>query len=512
MRKSLLASVALGALAWGGAAEAADLPVKAPPAPVAVPWSWTGFYIGGNLGYSVGVDRTTQGSAFPDGNVNIEASFNEAPHGALAGGQIGYNWQFAPHWVVGAEADWQWSDQHDFTCNDVCPPVTNGPAIPLTQDQRLRDFGTARVRFGYAQDRWLWYATGGFAWGRVDQSYAINEVTPSFVFGGSVSSSHDRTGWTAGLGVETALWAGWSAKLEYLYVDLGSVSDTFNVPDPPGVAVFTTQSNVRDHVIRAGVNYRFGAPDSAAYTAAAGPALVYKAPPGAPATVGADWSGFYLGGNVGYSIGLNPTTEALAEPTALGFSGGVGSVNTTPTGWLGGGQAGYNWQFASQWVLGAEADWQWSGERDSICVFFCASNSGAEPLTVSQRLRDFGTARARFGYAQDRWLWYATGGVAWGTMDQTYAFSAPFLPPVPSVSTSHGLTGWAVGAGVETALGASWSAKLEYLYLDLGSIADTLVPFGPATSFTTQSNIRDNVVRVGVDYKFGSSGSVAAKY
>src|SRR5580704_704702 len=219
MRKSLLASVALGALAWGGAAEAADLPVKAPPV-MASGWSWTGFYIGGNLGYSVGVDRTTQGSAFPDGNDNTEASFNEAPHGALAGGQIGYNWQFAPHWIVGAEADWQWSDQHDFTCNDVCPPVTNGPAIPLTQDQRLRDFGTARVRFGYAQDRWLWYATGGFAWGRVDQSYAINEVTPGFVFGGSVSSSHDRTGWTAGLGVETALWAGWSAKLEYLYVDL----------------------------------------------------------------------------------------------------------------------------------------------------------------------------------------------------------------------------------------------------------------------------------------------------
>lgn len=515
-RLPIAAAISIALAANASAADIYTPPPSAPmytKAPLPAVYSWTGFYVGGNFGYGFGIDPTTQGSAFPDGDVGTYGTFNEAPHGALGGGQIGYNWQFDPHWLVGAEADWQWSGQRDSSCQYVCPPVSNGPPIAVTQDQRLSDFGTARVRLGYAQDRWLWYATGGFAWGRVNQTFALAETAPGFVFAGSASDSHNLTGWTAGGGVETKLWGRWSAKLEYLYADLGSVSDAFTIADPPGAAVFTSHGNIRDNVVRVGLDYNFGAaPVVGDPQGNSDPPLIRKAPPAA--AVIRDWSGFYLGGNGGYGVGLDPTTVIFAEPAAAGFSGVLASLHQTPQGGLAGGQFGYNWQFSAHGVVGAEADWQWSGQRDSICVFFCAANAGfAEPVTVDQRLRDFGTARARLGYAQDRWLWYTTGGFAWGTVHQTLTFTDLPLTPPTAVSTSHSLTGWTVGGGVETALWGGWSAKLEYLYVDLGSISDTIGAgfFVPGTSLTGQSEIRDNVVRVGLNYKLGWIAPLGAK-
>ena len=95
------------------AAGAADMPVKAPP-PLAPAWDWSGFYLGGNIGYGVGHDptlRTTGGLPFD--------TYELAPAGALGGGQIGYNSQVGK-WVFGIEADWQWTHQTDTTCSDTC--------------------------------------------------------------------------------------------------------------------------------------------------------------------------------------------------------------------------------------------------------------------------------------------------------------------------------------------------------------------------------------------------------
>ncbi|WP_284275956.1 outer membrane protein [Bradyrhizobium iriomotense] len=125
-----------------------------------------------------------------------------------------------------------------------------------------------------------------------------------------------------------------------------------------------------------------------------------------------DWTGFYVGANVGYGVGRDPST--------VGFPGFFGapvpppeSVTQGPVGWLGGLQGGYNKQFGNL-VVGIEGDWQWSGQRDSACVFVCDTEVA---VTVEQKLRDFGTVRGRIGYAAGSALFYLTGGFAFGRVD-----------------------------------------------------------------------------------------------
>jgi outer membrane immunogenic protein len=146
-------------------------------------------------------------------------------------------------------------------------------------------------------------------------------------------------------------------------------------------------------------------------------------------------------------------------------------------------------------------------------------------LATEQKLTDIGTARARAGVLTGNTLWYATGGFAWGTVKDSYTFigsanpalfgaaaqPGPFLPAAASFSSTR--TGWTIGGGVETKLGGGWSAKLEYLYVDLGRFTHTLAiatnpAFGAAfnngavASATTTSHVTDNIVRVGLNYQF----------
>src|ERR1051326_1318670 len=159
MKRLLAGSIGLVWVATGSAALAADLPVyKAKPAPmVADPWS--GFYVGANAGISVGRDHTLDQSPFgvPPGGFALTADFHHAPFGAIFGAQAGWNWHVAPAWVVGAEVDWQWSDQKDSACTYACLPAGPagvpgvGPAgvlLSITDEQSLKWFGTARARIG----------------------------------------------------------------------------------------------------------------------------------------------------------------------------------------------------------------------------------------------------------------------------------------------------------------------------------------------------------------------------
>jgi outer membrane immunogenic protein len=123
------------------------------------------------------------------------------------------------------------------------------------------------------------------------------------------------------------------------------------------------------------------------------------------------WTGFYLGGNVGYSVARDPST--LAAPIFPGS--GVESFQIVPAGIIGGVQAGANWQ-VSNWVLGLETDFQGTGQRDSVCLFDCVTTIvGGVPLTsahnISESLSWLGTTRGRVGVAAGRTLYYATGGV-----------------------------------------------------------------------------------------------------
>jgi len=271
-------------------AMAADLaPRPYVKAPIVDPvWSWTGFYIGGNAGYSWGRSRsdatfvdTATGAVIvpPAGSVtSVEFDMN----GAIAGGQAGYNWQ-SSNWVYGIEGDIQWSDEKGrgvFSCVGTVAPA-GGVCIPgatflpagglagtqLTIDQKLQWFGTVRGRVGIlATPKVLFYGTGGLAFGEIKTSGAMTGFTaagvPILALG---SSSTTRAGWTAGVGVEGKITQNWSAKLEYLYMDLGRFNaGTYTLVPLSGISA-NVSSRFSDHILRAGINYQFGGPVVARY-------------------------------------------------------------------------------------------------------------------------------------------------------------------------------------------------------------------------------------------------------
>ena len=273
-------SAALTAVVFAGftsAASAADLPSKAPlTAQPPLVFSWTGFYVGANIGGGIASNSTDSvvllSPNAPSAGVTNPVSaqsFKHSPAGVLGGGQIGYNWQTG-NWVLGVEGDWDWTNQRETasTQNFLASTIVVAPAsIGFSDEQKIKWLATARARLGWARDSWLWYVTGGAAWGEVESNYALG-VTGSATFAAgpaAASFNSTRSGWTVGGGVETSLaWMGapgnWSAKLEYLYVDLGTVTNTFTVPltaTPAAFYSFTSNSHIRDNIIRVGLNYRF---------------------------------------------------------------------------------------------------------------------------------------------------------------------------------------------------------------------------------------------------------------
>ena len=235
--------------------------------PMVAPWSWTGFYIGGNVGYSWGNSDDSDITLTNTGGATLfttPGSFNM--NGAIAGGQIGYNWQ-ANNWVLGAEADFQWSGQDgstDFLCpTGVCTPpfgviaLFPGPPIAGSLDQKLKWFGTVRGRAGFlVTPSVLLYGTGGLAFGEIDTDLTVS--TP--LISNSFSNSTTRVGWTAGAGIEGRIAGQWTAKLEYLYMDLGTFSDRFVTTIPAfGGGFVNVNYNRRftDNIVRLGVNYHF---------------------------------------------------------------------------------------------------------------------------------------------------------------------------------------------------------------------------------------------------------------
>ncbi len=166
---------------------------------------------------------------------------------------------------------------------------------------------------------------------------------------------------------------------------------------------------------------------------------------------------------------------------------------------VGGGQIGYNYQFAPNWVVGVEGDFQGTTQKDSACIGVGCTGNGGTFFTAEQKLNWFATVRARFGYTNGDWLWYVTGGGAWGEIHNDFRV---FIPTDVAFSANFSLSGWTVGGGVETHLWGPWTAKLEYLYLDLGSFTDG--GFEPITTdtFAMRTDVRDHIIRVGLNYKF----------
>ncbi|MFG1348221.1 outer membrane protein [Xanthobacter autotrophicus] len=253
MKKFLLATVALAALS--APAMAADLATKYPVKAVAVVpvFSWTGFYIGANAGY--GGDKFTFDEAEFDPyyeSVHYAYSNSINSSGFFAGGQIGYNYQFANNVVIGVETDLQWSGiegKYSYNETDVLHPYTYGSNYGASVDY----FGTIRARLGYAFDRFLPYITGGAAYGKTKLSYSAFE-SDGYAWGASASSTN--WGWTVGGGVEYAITNNWTFKTEYLYVDLGSTDYSYATGYYSDYLV-TGSVDTKFHTLKAGVNYKF---------------------------------------------------------------------------------------------------------------------------------------------------------------------------------------------------------------------------------------------------------------
>jgi len=235
----------LRSLLWQQAiASAADLgrppaPAYVPPAPPP-PFSWTGFYIGGNLG-----------AAWTQGNVSdsFGNSWSNAQKAVFAGGgQVGANYQF--NWaVIGIEADFDWLANNHNSSNTVLTAVG-----PLQFSANDRWMTTLAARFGVAADNWLFYAKGGGGWVGVNNP-TINHVNT----GGSisVSNSNSNSGWLAGAGIEWGFAPNWTARLEYDFLGLSNKS--FTVPSNSLFAPNDVISiNNRDvQTLTVGVNYLF---------------------------------------------------------------------------------------------------------------------------------------------------------------------------------------------------------------------------------------------------------------
>ncbi len=480
----------------------ADVPVpayKAPP-PLAV-YNWTGFYVGGNFGY--GVSNNRAGQTLTEAVGGTVANFADeavTPAGLLGGVQLGYNWHAGRHWLVGFETDFQAASQQAQVCTFECVNGIGGGTVAFTIQQQLQYFGTARARLGVVNDYSLFYVTGGGAYGRVNETVGVNASVAPTIVSATSATTDNMFGWVAGAGIETALGGNWTAKVEYLHMDLGSVTpDTLSFTSMGLTATLATTSSFRDEIVRAGINYRFG---DEATAAAYGRGGVYDVvADAAPYGVMHRWTGFYAGVNAGYGQANDPIAQSLGSlPPALPSSAtSIGSSAVAPNGFAGGGQVGYNWQGGHNWLVGFEADVQGTNQSDTACgSIVCIPN---EVFTVQQNLDYFATLRGRIGLVNNDILYYATGGGALGHV--TEMVNANFSGAILSNSAGANLMGWVIGGGVETPLWDNWTVKAEYLYLDLGSFTNTFSDPSLLETVTTSSSVRDNIFRAGVNYRLG---------
>ena len=244
---------------------AADLPTKAPIV-VAPSYNWTGFYLGAHAGYRWGhANFSGNGYVFdpdsPAGGtspITIPArnqGFN--PKGGLFGFQGGYNYQFAPNYLVGIEADWSWGNASDSQTTVLSVLSSDGGTYRLnnTSEVKLGWQATLRGRLGYVNGPWLLYGTGGVAFARAEWSEAatLMSIQPILVLATAASSAHKTlTGFAVGGGAEYMFTQNWIGRLEYLYEGFRD----FSVPS--GFGPQTGNIDLSAHKLRVGISYKFG--------------------------------------------------------------------------------------------------------------------------------------------------------------------------------------------------------------------------------------------------------------
>ncbi len=262
MQKTALFAITAAAVLAAGPAFAADLTpmtpmYKAPPM-VTAPQTWTGFYIGGDIGAAW---SHTDGSWTAPAGFGVNSTSGDFDGSSFLGGvHAGYDYQFAPSWVFGVEGDWTWthargSNSQAWTFLGTGVPVGGGAAT--TMNSTVDWLASLRGRLGYlVTPNVLAYATGGVAWG--DVHYSATAADPGTGYLASTGFNNTSDGIVVGGGVEWAMTHNWSLRGEYLFYHLDSAAGTTVTPAAfPGAPSSFSWSHTNVGVARVGLSYKF---------------------------------------------------------------------------------------------------------------------------------------------------------------------------------------------------------------------------------------------------------------
>jgi len=246
-----------------------------------------------------------------------------------------------------------------------------------------------------------------------------------------------------------------------------------------------------------------------------GPAFAADMPLKAPPLPQPTWTGFYLGGTVGAAWGRSNADTATVvvpggefDPATIATINAAGMQRVDSSGFTGGIEAGYNWQpFGNPLLLGIEADLEAFDLRGNATTGPVVV-PGPDSFTITSAVSTdwLATVRGRLGYAAGNWLFYGTGGAAFSKVNANFSFFDSSLAITENAATSNWKTGYTVGGGIEAKVYGPWSAKAEFLYVNLGSVSTSGV-FGAGLLFFPQPfthtlSLSADIVRVGLNYHF----------
>jgi outer membrane immunogenic protein len=521
MTKLCTGYVALAVLMASSVVYAADVapnPINKTP-PLAP--SWTGFYLGFGVGY-----RTTRTDVSLESETSNllarEGGFGQPYDGTgfRASPYAGFNWQFAPQWVAGIEADAGLNKQTTTRGGIPLPSLLVQAELSGADTLSVRTTWDASVRgrVGYLlTPSTLAYVTGGIAWQRYEFTSTcqcrLDEI--GFFLSPTIAiASTTRAGWTIGGGLETAISGRWLARTEYRYSDFGTfpfaVERAGELDNDPLSSADSLNVKLRSHMATFGLAYKFGDP-----IAGPGTQAFASATPGAMS-----WSGFYAGLGLGVRMARDDLTETTlaADAVPVSLDGVASNQSFDGTAFRASPYVGINWQFAPQWVAGLEADAGFGGQKTTLPGFVSPAQrglSGSDFLAVKTTWD--ASLRGRIGYLlTPATLVYATTGIAWQHYNVLSVCSSPECTAISSdtlvlggeaISASKLKMGWTVGGGIEAALWDHWRIRAEYRYADFGTSSFTVTRPADEVDVNTVTdvfdvNLRTHTVTFGLAYLF----------
>jgi outer membrane immunogenic protein len=414
---------------------------------------WSGIYGGLIGGYSRGfASQEGVGVDFSSGNYTMS--------GTLVGANAGFNYQFG-QWVIGIDSEISFAH-------------ISGSRGPYFSSNMSTIF-TERARIGYSVGNFLSYIGLGPSYGRLSSS-------ETFPGAPQIASNQTRSGWSFAAGADYMILPNVLARAEYTYICFGAdiVNNTDNI-------------KLMGHYARLGLAYKMDVPGLKREEALSEDTPVRR---------DYNWTGVYLGPSIGGSAVAQQTSLAVNNVpigTITGLSAG-GIVGFGLQGTIGA-QAGANWQIG-QFVFGVESDFHLSeltgaGTKSN---FFLMSGGVPGRLSQSSAIGEQGTVRGRFGVAFDRWLVYATAGMAYASYESDLDFSS--AGKSVSVEFDHTRLGAVAGLGVERAVWEQWTTRIEYMYANFGKSSYSVNAVSPFDVVSPKANVSEHILRVGFNRLF----------